>query len=730
MTDFFYRDMALSAAEKMRRRRQKLKEEGKYEEYKENQRQQMKKVRDKKKEEISKLKKRRQEAIRLEERRKTRERVAKHRLLKKERQRSQASPCVTYKSACSSGKAIKRAKKALPKSPRKKAYVVRKLFELIPGTKDINETKKHTNSLALSSETVDKVIEFYERDDISRMSPGLKDVTTVKRIDGSKHKLQTRHLFSSIRETHALFCDENKETVIGKSKFSELRPKHVKYSSRLPHNVCLCKYHENFIFAVNALHSAFPSFPKYTQNFWDKYLCQPHTEECWLRNCDDCKNKLCKCMEKLLEENGASCDVKWHVWKELPEGLRKVVEEDSAEELVIYINSICNEFLKHSYTKREQANSYQIDRSKTASPHHDKKIALVQVDFSENYTCIAQQEIQSYHWNQPQVSLFTCSLCYEGKQYPIVIVSDNLNHSKDTIVAYMSTIFYEIPTEVSEVRVWSDGPSSQFKNKFIAASLKPLEDTHKKKIIWNYFATSHGKGPVDGIGGSVKRQVRQAVLSGKGVVYNASDFCSVAKKVSNVTVLHMSVDEIDSLNTKLDVKSIFEEADTVPGITKSHCIFWEDKSLMTYALTRKMSPPVATFPSNSKNKPQRVPIYSLIYDSDDNSSDDDVEPVGSISKVAITNGSFVLVEFSEEKNLQVKFRYVAICQSEIDEQYDVKIMCLKSVNNSKQVFKIEEDDITFVKQDQIVKVLQCPEIVMQGNRMHYKFKKNVDIKEK
>lgn len=51
---------------------------------------------------------------------------------------------------------------------------------------------------------------------------------------------------ASIRETHALFQSEFEDLKIGKSKFSELQPEFVKVSSKLPHKVCLCRYHENF----------------------------------------------------------------------------------------------------------------------------------------------------------------------------------------------------------------------------------------------------------------------------------------------------------------------------------------------------------------------------------------------------------------------------------------------------------------------------------------------------
>ena len=96
-----------------------------------------------------------------------------------------------------------------------------------------------------------------------------------------------------------------------------------------------------------------------------------------------------------------------------------------------------------------------------------------------------------------------------------VIVSNNLNHSKETVVAYVDMT---IPASVKLVSIWSDGPASQFKNRYIAAALHTLQSTYKLLIYWNFFATSHGKGPVDGIGGAVKRYGWSAVKARKHVV--------------------------------------------------------------------------------------------------------------------------------------------------------------------------------------------------------------------
>ena len=78
-----------------------------------------------------------------------------------------------------------------------------------------------------------------------------------------------------------------------------------------------------------------------------------------------------------------------------------------------------------------------------------------------------QDEIQSAHRKQDQVSLLTAAIWFDGKLHPKVIVSDNLDHGKGTVVAYIDYLLNTLPAPVKTVSIWSDGPSSQFKNKYI-----------------------------------------------------------------------------------------------------------------------------------------------------------------------------------------------------------------------------------------------------------------------
>ena len=53
---------------------------------------------------------------------------------------------------------------------------------------------------------------------------------------------------------------------------------------------------------------------------------------------------------------------------------------------------------------------------------------------------------------------------------------------------------------VKEEIIWSDGPSSEFKDQFMRQLLENLSKKHGKAFIWKFFVTSHGKGVVDGVG--------------------------------------------------------------------------------------------------------------------------------------------------------------------------------------------------------------------------------------
>lgn len=119
-------------------------------------------------------------------------------------------------------------------------------------------------------------------------------------------------MFTSLKEALALFKAKHPEISIGKSKFAQLRPENILPNSKLPHTVCMCKYHENFINSVNCLSKVVTNLPPYSHDFPNTLICKAPTENCWLKKCEECNFEdtfLNKC--NILEDNSIS----WYVWK-------------------------------------------------------------------------------------------------------------------------------------------------------------------------------------------------------------------------------------------------------------------------------------------------------------------------------------------------------------------------------------------------------------------------------
>ena len=248
------------------------------------------------------------------------------------------------------------------------------------------------------------------------------------------------------------------------------------------------------------------------------------------------------------------------------------------------------QFIMHTHTKREQSAAYQKLRqaAESASADYDESRALLQVDWSENYTCIEQNEVQSGHWAHQSVSLYTYSLWYCGEQHAGVLTTDKNDHSKTTIVPFMDKILDKWPDCVTHLDVFTDGPSSQFKNRYMIAIVPALEAEHNIALRWHYFATSHGKGPVDGIEGSAKRFVWNMVRSGNAQVTNSESFVKAATGMKNVYVEHMTEQETRDRAAKLNQETVFQASSAVGGVRQIHCFQVINGEVRTADLTKDL----------------------------------------------------------------------------------------------------------------------------------------------
>lgn len=294
--------------------------------------------------------------------------------------------------------------------------------------------------------------------------------------------------------------------------------------------------------AVTALNKSVPNVPGYDDGFVRQFLCQDSTMDCWLSKCTECHGVS---IEKLKDAVGtqSSSNVSWVVWKKNKDTKRveKLKENGQVGDLIAHISAIAPQFLRHSFIKREQSESFNLHDVPRASGLEFCLEAVLQIDFAENFLCEAQDEVQSAHWNQPQLTLFTSGMYYNDNFQAKVFVSNNLTHTKETGI----------------------------------------------QIIWNYFATSHGKGCVDGIGATVKCIVRNHVKARDCIVNTAADFIAAFKRTeSTIQLEEVTEDEFITINNDLSSTVVYNNAKNIRDISSAHQIKIINGKVLLYATSK------------------------------------------------------------------------------------------------------------------------------------------------
>ena len=133
-------------------------------------------------------------------------------------------------------------------------------------------------------------------------------------------------------------------------------------------------------------------------------------------------------------------------------------------------------FILHYFIKQKQANAYEDHKSQVQI---NSEIAVLQINFVENFSTLWQDEVQSAHWNKKQITVFTSVTWQQDSCTSAVIITEDLTHSRDSIIIFTDKLLTSIPDKnIKKLHIWSDGPSNQFKNCFIAASIPWLQKRH------------------------------------------------------------------------------------------------------------------------------------------------------------------------------------------------------------------------------------------------------------
>ena len=142
----------------------------------------------------------------------------------------------------------------------------------------------------------------------------------------------------------------------------------------------------------------------------------------------------------------------------------------------------------------------------------DQRTALILMDFAENYSFHVQDEAQGYHWTHQSCTVHPVVCYYKSstndlKHFNLCFLTEELQH--DSVIVYLIQLktletLKGVISNLESVEYFTDGCAAQYKNKKSFYNLCKHQEDFGIRAAWSFFATSHGKSPCDGIGGTVK----------------------------------------------------------------------------------------------------------------------------------------------------------------------------------------------------------------------------------
>jgi hypothetical protein len=211
-------------------------------------------------------------------------------------------------------------------------------------------------------------------------------------------------------------------------------------------------------------------------------------------------------------------------------------------EMITYLKKVLEFFPGHHFRSK-----WQTDQLKHLVQNLPQNDCLTVHDFSENYRCSEQIEIQSNYFQRTEVPIHV-SLIYRllevdgvsSTQDDPYIICEHfyvistyekhdhhfVKHVQKLISDYLQSISYPVCT----MHEFCDGCQAQYKSRNCFGSLvHSVKELGYKKIVRNFFESSHGKGPHDAAGGLLKNQADMAVIHGKAQIRSAIDLFDFAE---------------------------------------------------------------------------------------------------------------------------------------------------------------------------------------------------------
>ena len=121
---------------------------------------------------------------------------------------------------------------------------------------------------------------------------------------------------------------------------------------------------------------------------------------------------------------------------------------------------------------------------------------------------------------------------------------------------------------IQRITYFSDGCAGQYKNRFNLSNLCHHERDFGIPAEWHFYAASHGKGPSDGLGGTLKRLATKASLQATSIQTREELFVWAERSIPKLKFIYVTEQQVQLAQKHL--KNRFRSALPIDGIRSRH----------------------------------------------------------------------------------------------------------------------------------------------------------------
>ncbi|KAL0830072.1 hypothetical protein ABMA28_003529 [Loxostege sticticalis] len=355
---------------------------------------------------------------------------------------------------------------------RKKKYYKCVHYGKIKGKKEVNFAKHITDSLKR---------EFNKAD--TKEKEVLKKVAT----NDIANKYKSKTAISNVLEIQDFFEREDVSRPIGEKRVHNEKQKRCKRYLMEPiyklyrkyrlqdRNTCAYIKHSNLSFKAISL----KKLGLLQTSDIDELMKNDTCSKCFIciySECSECKNKKLA-VDLTINEDSPVELLQWKMGKKYS----KQVVKGTVNTMIKEFQNDVQKFKTHYYNVQHQYLAWK----KCIENLDEDKAALI-CDFSEIFSCKQSEEIQAVHFegSRNQVTLHTCVHYRKSvKPQSKCSISPNNEHDPGAIWAHLDPIM-----------------KLTAKNIFFFLFQHNIKEYGFEYATWNFFETSHGKGPAEGVG--------------------------------------------------------------------------------------------------------------------------------------------------------------------------------------------------------------------------------------